>query len=540
MDNNDCADGDVATTCLCCCCGGICNSCGLSLLPFCERDPDELFIQLTTQIPTGTILHNPLSSANDTFIGLAEDIDPDINLIKLMSDNSSNYFTDDIFNEMVSTNQLQSKIKILHLNVRSYSKNQSDLWTFLKGIEHKFHIIALTETWTNPDNEDQLAHPGYNAFIRSRTTGRGGGVALLVDDSFQAKIIDINTSTNSSFESIFVQVSTTQDHSLLIGSIYRPPNTDPVKFNIDLDNLLVDISTINKSCYLCGDFNMNLLNIDSHQCTNEFVNIMSAYLFRPLIEVPTRITNTSSSLIDNIFTNSLSYKECSGLFTVDISDHLPIFTVLDWYSHPNSKAKFVSYRPKNERALANLQAALDKESWNDILCHNNPDLILNSFNAKLYELYDLYFPLITKKARIYKTKIKPWISPSLLKSCKTKNKLYKKYLKSKANKDLIIYKNYKNKLTGILRNCEKQYYSNLLEQHKSNLKETWKIIKELLQQGGTHQTTIPLIINGVLIQDPITIANEFNGYFASIGPNMAADIPPTKFNHSTYLKKKQP
>jgi exonuclease III len=473
---------------------------------------------------------------NDLFIGPDQDIDPDINLINLMSANASNYFLEDDFNIMVSRGQLQSKLKILHLNIRSYFKNQSSFWNFLSNFDSKFHIIAFTETWTNPENEDQLTYPGYNTFTKSRTHGRGGGVALLVDDSLEAKIIDLNLNDEGLIESIFVQVSTASDPPIVIGSLYRPPNTDLTNLNKELENMLVPLNTINKCCYLCGDFNMNLLNIDTHHHTNEFLNTMSTYFFRPLIQVPTRITNTSSSLIDNIFTNSPSYKECPGLLMADISDHLPIFVILDSYSHQKNKTKFVSYRPNNEKALANLQAALDEESWTETLTLSNPDLILDSINTKLNTLYNHNFPLTTRKARIYKTKLKPWLSPSLLKSCKTKNKLYKIYLKTKTTRALEKYKRYKNKLTNILRKCEKQYYTNLLELHKTNLKMTWKIIKEILHHQGPNLTNVPLIINGIMIEDPATIANEFNDYYASVRPKMAANVPPSSQHYSSYLK----
>jgi len=127
--------------------------------------------------------------------------------------------------------QLQSKIKILHLNIRSYFKNQSSFWNFLSNFDCKFHIIAFTETWTNPENEDELTYPGYNAFTKSRSHGRGGGVALLVDDSLGAKIMDLNLSDVGLIESVFVQVSTASDPPIVIGSLYRPHNTDLSNFS---------------------------------------------------------------------------------------------------------------------------------------------------------------------------------------------------------------------------------------------------------------------------------------------------------------------
>ena len=58
-------------------------------------------------------------------------------------------------------------------------------------------------------------------------------------------------------------------------------------------------------CYIMGDFNLNLLNDHSHQRTGEFLDIMYSNMFFPLITRPTRITSSSATLIDNIFTNNL-------------------------------------------------------------------------------------------------------------------------------------------------------------------------------------------------------------------------------------------
>ena len=47
--------------------------------------------------------------------------------------------------------------------------------------------------------------------------------------------------------------------------------------------------------------------------------------FYPLISLPTRLTDTTATLIDNIWTNNLGAKIGSGLVTVRVSDHLPVF-----------------------------------------------------------------------------------------------------------------------------------------------------------------------------------------------------------------------
>ena len=75
-----------------------------------------------------------------------------------------------------------------------------------------------------------------------------------------------------------------------------------------------------------GDFNRDLLKLHTDQNVRDFFNLMTSYSFNPLHSVPTRVTPSSTSLIDNIFTND-SQEFLSGVLIFDISDHFPVFTI---------------------------------------------------------------------------------------------------------------------------------------------------------------------------------------------------------------------
>ena len=55
-----------------------------------------------------------------------------------------------------------------------------------------------------------------------------------------------------------------------------------------------------------GDFNIDLLNMSTHQSTNDYIDINFTNSFLPLITKPTRITSTTATLIDNIFSYDYS------------------------------------------------------------------------------------------------------------------------------------------------------------------------------------------------------------------------------------------
>ena len=97
------------------------------------------------------------------------------------------------------------------------------------------------------------------------------------------------------------------------------------EFNDDCLNELLDkLSKENKTIFLLGDFNINLLNYDIYPPTNEFLDSLSSHYFLPQ---PSRVTTNSKTLIDNIFPNMAAPNIISGNLTASISDHLPQFLV---------------------------------------------------------------------------------------------------------------------------------------------------------------------------------------------------------------------
>ena len=51
--------------------------------------------------------------------------------------------------------------------------------------------------------------------------------------------------------------------------------------------------------------------------------------FIPYITFPTRVTEKSATLIDNMFTNNYEYSCVSGNITTYISGHLPQFLIIE-------------------------------------------------------------------------------------------------------------------------------------------------------------------------------------------------------------------
>ena len=79
---------------------------------------------------------------------------------------------------------------------------------------------------------------------------------------------------------------------------------DLTDFNCNyLNKLLQVISKDIKSIFLLGDFNINLLNYNEHNHTNESLNYLASKWFIPLTLQLTRITSHSNTLTDSKFSN---------------------------------------------------------------------------------------------------------------------------------------------------------------------------------------------------------------------------------------------
>ena len=73
---------------------------------------------------------------------------------------------------------------------------------------------------------------------------------------------------NDIYESVFIEVSQNSSKNTIVGVIYRPPGSN-LKLCYDAFNsTLSTIKSENKFCHLMGDWNIDLLNYDSHAMTS--------------------------------------------------------------------------------------------------------------------------------------------------------------------------------------------------------------------------------------------------------------------------------
>ena len=223
-----------------------------------------------------------------------------------------------------------------HVNIASLNKHVDDLYNLLSMLNHPFDVIGITEHKIGkfqPINNTKIL--GYNfCFDMTQTTHGGTGFYISDKYSFRERK-DLNINAAGELESTFIEIFLPKNQSIICGCIYKHPNMSISEFSDDyLSPTLNKISSSNKKCILVGDFNIDLLNLQFKESVEHFYNNLTSYFFLPFILQPTRITEHSKTLIDNIFFNSLEYNSYSGNLTVQISDHLFQFLILKDFVKP--------------------------------------------------------------------------------------------------------------------------------------------------------------------------------------------------------------
>ncbi len=451
--------------------------------------------------------------------------------------NNTKYYTTNEIKDVVDSSN--NNLTMICSNIRSLNKNFDSFKEFLCESDVDFKVIGLVETWLKDKPHDYYHLKGYNLETCNRNKKKGGGVCLYVDDhvvyNVRNDLSDINNLLYT--ESLFIEIENTCTQNTVIGVIYRPPDQNINEFNKYLDNLLSKISVQEKKhVYIMGDFNINLLNEDVHGPTGEFVNTITSFSFYPSITKPTRITNKSATLIDNILTNNYA-KQISGIILTDISDHLPIFvsTNQSVYKNSNNVVEF-EIRDMNSRNIDLFKGKLSEVDWDDVCSGGDCNESYNMFIDKFSDLYDECIPKKVLKKKINRSRKPkvPWISCSLLKCIHRKNKLYKKYVTKPTDANLSKFKLYRNKLNSVLRLAKQKYFSEQLDKERYNMRNTWKVLNSLLRspkKSSCHK----FVCGNKTCVDPKEISNKFNEFFASIGPSLAETIKHQGKDFNEYL-----
>ena len=520
----------------------ICTCCSSRIFPFNHYDDDLDFLMAVSGssekymhlpfnlLKNQNIIFQPLDLNEDDGISPLDNIDPDlqyyINQIKNKTKNCDYHF-ETSFNKLFKKAKIDNEpFSIIHENIRSIPKNLDKFINYLMNIELQFSIIGLTETWLKDHSRDLYNIDGYSPVHNIRKSRTGGGVSLYIKDNIDFKIREDLTMSNDLMETLFIEIDKNtfgKNKNTIVGVVYRPPDTDIDSFNKSMGELLSKTHTKNNLLYIMGDFNINLINVDKHIGTHDFLDIIYENTLFPAITKPTRVTFNSATLIDNIFIPIENDETIQGILYTDISDHFPVF-VIDHSNKCSSEPPVQYKRMFNDKNKSKFISQISSTNWAPVHQSNDAQEAYTIFHNTFTHIFNDCFP--SKPFKLGYKNRKPWIPESIKKCIKKKNKMYWISINKRAQDPEYQhkYRQYKNELSNILSRLEKEHYNKILSQNKADIKKTWSILKSIINKHRANRISSKFKVNGKLTTDKVNIANAFNDFYINVGPNLARKI----------------
>ena len=259
-------------------------------------------------ISLASFIHNTGLNEKNSFPHLLDAICPSAeNESDLIE--QSKYYDDHEFKSVLQ--KFNSKISILNLNCQSINAKFDKIKIFLDDINdmNSLSIICIQETWSQDDIDMTVFNlPNYTMLYANRRISTRGGFIIYVHDDFVFQELNATlpiSHTSMLYESLIIEVwrKNWEFQKYTIGNIYRLPlytSDDLTGFINEYTQLLHELRLRWKTVYLCGDYNIDLLKINyDEKFSTSYENTISVG-FVTKITLPSRICQTTSTLIDNI------------------------------------------------------------------------------------------------------------------------------------------------------------------------------------------------------------------------------------------------
>ena len=435
----------------------------------------------------------------------------------------------------------KNHFNILSLNVRSLknTKNFSKLEALLLSLAIKPSILGVSETWVTPNGSGSYNNLDSYQFISNHRINRiGGGVGIYITKGTEFTFnTELSVMNEGFIESLFIEI-TINNKRTYVGVIYRAGTDKETEVEVShaiflqkMREILQKSTRFGRQCIIMGDFNYDMLDL-TNKYVNDYKDLMFEYSFYSLINRPTRITTSSATCLDHIWTN-IYQNDYKSLILCDlIADHLPTMVVSSW-GKPKV-AKYEDHKRLNDKELLILGQKLENCNYEGVE-NQNINIYLENLMKKIDDCTTEITSSRVRKHQSKKVNSK-WYDNELRKMKRKKEHLYRSFLANRDTRSKSAYDHQNQSYEKKLLEKKNIFLTSFFEKYKSNIKATWSMINRLLGKSKS-QVCQSLKIRNTLETDPKILAKEFNQYFANVAENIKAELPQSRKNYRSYLPR---
>ena len=397
---------------------------------------------------------------------------------------------------MAAKNQLLrlAELNIGHANIYHLCNKLHDVHALLNG-PPCLHLLGISESRLKLQTDSLVAIPNYTFVRKDATCKLHTGMGTYIHNDVLAYISRRSDLESEAVECMWVQFKRSPlDTPLLIGFVYRNP-ASPYSWYDDFVHMMdvVTVKNTKSKIVLLGDFNIDLLKPHT-----AWESTFSLFGLKQVIKEPTRITASSATLLDHIYTTDLSKISNIKVSDVSVSDHCPVLCT--WlYRHKNDlktnhlELEYRSYKHFNkDRFLYDLSLA----NFASVCKCSDP-------NDALKTWYNIFMPILNKHAGIRRKRVRQksapgWLTNEVKEAMKIRDNL-------KKDKQFEEYKKHRNRVNVMVQNAKKAYAAKILN-NKCDTASLWRVMNDITGKKKSH-SSFPYTKH--------SSPDSFNNYFLS-------------------------
>lgn len=391
-------------------------------------------------------------------------------------------------------------------------------------------VICVTEFapkfTVTPIQESELQIECYNLYTNIDCFKRG----VLI---YTSKILDTNPVDMKALadfdENVWVEIKLREQDKLLIGCVYRSPNSSASN-NVSVMNGLQKICEQRRYSHIliCGDFNMPEIDWEKETTSTSEQHVAytflectkDCYLVQHVREPTHYRGDQKSNVLDLIFTNEEDMiSDLKHEAPIGASHHSSLFFTFNCYTEQENKGK-KTFR-YNRGDYEELRRIMSQYNWEEVLQDKMCVEAWSWFQDAITEGMKKCIPQGYNKAK------KPgralWMNDEALAKVRKKSAAYKRYLETKEGEDYNQYARARNQARWACRRMKKEFEKKIAQEAKTNPKAFYNYVNSKLKvRSGVADLETD---DGVATSDAQK-AEALNKFFVSVFTREDLDTMP--------------
>lgn len=410
--------------------------------------------------------------------------------------------------------KLPRGVKVASLNIQGLAGKIDSLR--LSMADRPFDFLGISESNLKSSSESSnFEMPGYTIERKDGTSSTTHGILLYISENLTYnRRYDLERDGS---DVLWCELKLPKSKSILLCYVYRSPNSNAAHQDLICEQIQAALE-LNLETIILGDINHDLVKTrNNDSLAKKFKLFARTNKLRQLITEPTRVTETTSTLIDHVYVNRDSFNVESGVIPTGLSDHRLIYTVRKAVK-PRLPPRRITTRCYKSFDEASFLQDISLVPWHCVEAFDHVDDSWSSFKLLFAEVADAHAPLKTVTVR---GRSSPWVTDDLISM--TWERDHQKRIAEK-HKDPISWDKYRKLRNLVNRECGKlkrDYFRDQIDQNRNDSAKLWSTLKQAIG-SKKNESVSGVVENGVTVTDAPSIARAFNDFFSTIGSRLAA------------------